>query len=178
MDATAVQNCNLNTRKRTLTEIEVELNRLANSQPAWLACRQVLTRMRQDVQQDFPSHPNLAAVTTVAQAEQHITTAPWFNSLSAKATAWTTAGRVLSELQAAEQVFSAALTNGQWVAEFSGKEMFRRLRDYVYQPPQNPGYPDSDFAKAIGEWQQTNGQVPADLVDLRSALRSKVGLPP
>ncbi len=38
--------------------------------------------------------------------------------------------------------------------------------------------PNSDFAKEIGEWQKSNNQVSPDLVQLRSALRVKVGIPP
>ena len=133
--------------------------------------------MRTELLGDFPPHPRLIDITTTAQVEQYIITSLWFTQLTARATTWTTTGHVLSEAQTAEAANLTALVNGTWAIEFSGKEIVRPLRSYVYQP-RTAGDHDSDFAKAIGEWQNANAQIPADLIQLRSVLRVKVGLPP
>ncbi len=178
LDAGAIQGCALNNRGRSRQDVETELSRLAAQQPIWLACRRVLSDIRRSIQNDFPQHPAIVNVPTIADAEQHIISSPLFTRLPADVTNWTQAGTVLAALQSAEAAYNADLTSGAWRTEFSGKEIFRRVRDYVYQPPQNPGNPDSDLAKMIGEWQHTNNQVPTDLAQLRSALRVRVGLPP
>ncbi|MFO0877583.1 MAG: hypothetical protein U0840_09425 [Gemmataceae bacterium] len=178
LDASAIEGCGLNNRGRSVADVDTELSRLAALQPIWLACRRVLTEIRRAVLDNYPAHPTTVAMPTVAAAEQHIVGSPWFAQLPATAHQWTQPGAVLAALQAAETGYNADLASGNWRVEFSGKEIFRRVRDYVYQPPQNPGTPDSDFAKAIGEWQQANNQVPADLAQLRSALRARVGLSP
>ncbi|MDY3560911.1 DUF4435 domain-containing protein [Gemmata sp. JC673] len=178
LDAAALAGCSLHNRRRTGAQITTRLEELVAQQPAWLACRRVVTEMRTDVLGNFPEHPSLAHVTTVAQAEQHITGSDWFAQIAGRVGTWATAGHVSARLRAAEANFTAALASGAWLMDFSGKEIFRRVREYVYQPPQNPGSPDSDFAKTIGEWQLTNNVVPADLTQLHSALRVRVGLAP
>ena len=176
LDAAAIHGCALHNRSRTLPEIETELTRLAAQQPAWLACRCVLTDLCRIVQGDFPGHPKLADVPGVGEAERHITTAAWYTQLAVRATACTTAGHVRTLLDAAALNFNTALADGSWVVEFSGKEIFRRIRDYVYAPGTR-GSHDTDFAKAIGVWQRANGQVPQDLTDLLAALIARVRTP-
>ncbi|MDB5312342.1 MAG: hypothetical protein JWO38_6544 [Gemmataceae bacterium] len=178
LDVPAIHGCALHNRGRSVADVATELNRLAMTQPIWLACRRVISDLREEIQGDFPGHPALVAVTTLLLAEQHIVASNWFTQLSVRAATWTRPGYLATKLQDAERAFNAARVNGTWLSEFSGRELFRPLRSYVYQPPRLPGNPDSDFAKAVGEWQQANNAGPADLTQLRSALRIKVGLPP
>lgn len=178
LDSVAIQGCGLNNRKRDQTQVNAELLRLANLQPSWLACRRVLWRMRADIQQDFPSHPNIVDVSTTLQAEQHSVNSSWYTQLTTRSSQWAQPTTVRNELLAAEADHLAAIGSGAWLGEFSGKEIFRQIRSFVYQPPQNPGSRDSDFAKSIGDWQFSNNQLPPDLNQLRSALRVRVGLPP
>lgn len=176
LDANAIAGCSLNNRSRSVSDIEDELQRLAKLQPTWLACRRVLVKIRETLQHDYPSHPSATSIPTIADAESHIVSSQWFGELPLRSYRWTTPGTVRAELHNAEAEYLAELNNGDWFATFSGKEIFRRVRDFVYQPPQKPGSPDNDFAKAIGDWQLSNNLVPADLIDLRQALRARVGL--
>jgi hypothetical protein len=177
LDSVAIQGCGLNNRGRDQGQMDSELLRLANMQPSWLACRRVLSRMQVDVSGDFPADPKIANIPTVVEAERHIVTCSWYTQLMTRSSQWTAAGSVLAELHAAETDYRAAVGNGTWRDEFSGKEIFRQVRSFVYQP-RNPGSHDSDFAKSIGDWQFSKNRIPPDLEQLRRVLRGRVGLPP
>ncbi len=177
LDQAAILGCGLNNRGRTAGQVTAEMSRLANLQPCWLACRHVLNQLRQAVLDNFPSHLTPAGLPTIAAAAAHITASPWYVNLPPSAAHWTGAGIVNAALTAAENVIRGYLAGNAWLEEYSGKEIFRPLRDYVYTHLAG-STPDNDFAKAIGTWQRLTNVVPQDIVDLRSALRQQVRLPP
>jgi hypothetical protein len=73
-----------------------------------------------------------------------------------------------------------ALNNGQYLVEFPGKELLRDLHTWLYNPPAGSGQTaaerDQDLARSIAKFQTANNQVPQEVVDMRLALRQRVGI--
>jgi hypothetical protein len=167
-----------NNRGRSIADIDTEMQRLAARQPAWLACRHAIQHLRGQALQDFPSSPGVVHVPDVPAAINRIVSSTWYTQVIGRLNAAVTTAEVTNQINGAFGQYQADLTSGVWVESFSGKEIFRELRSYVYQPQHNPGEPDNDVAKAIGAWQLANNRVPQDITDLLSALRTRVGLTP
>jgi Protein of unknown function (DUF4435) len=176
LDAAAIQACGLNNRNRNIAEIGNELRRSAEEQQSWLACRRVLSGIRETVLEGFPEHPIRQEVRTIDDAIGFIVNSEWFVGLSDRVGRRTTPEAIREGLDRAMTDLSNSLATGDWLSVFSGKEIFRQIRTFVYQPPQNPASPDNDFAKAIGQWQYDNRRIPDELHELRLALRGRVGL--
>jgi len=65
--------------------------------------------------------------------------------------------------------------NGEWIHEFSGKEIFREIRGFLFNENYtNPENMDIDLAMAVGEWQYVNDRVPAELRVLKDTLKRRV----
>jgi hypothetical protein len=182
LDVPALTNCGLNNRSRTDAEIQAEMERLAGLQPCWMACRIVLNSLRNAFTDGVPKHPALRSITSLADAEAHIRSTLWFGDLTKTATDWTGGTALTTAIQAAHADMQSRILNNTWAVDFSGGEIYRPLREYIYTPPpavkKRSAEHDSDLAKLIGTWQLTNNVVPADIRDLRLALRQRVGLPP
>jgi len=69
------------------------------------------------------------------------------------------------------------LARGDWRRDFSGKELFRNVRDWVYEGGGGSSSArDGDLAKAVGFWQRSNTAVPEEVLDLHASLRARAGL--
>jgi hypothetical protein len=118
-------------------------------------------------------------VTNETQAREYIVQCSWFKELASRSSA-TSAVEIERMLAAAHTIAQTQLQDGTWRQEFSGKELFHEVRDWVYthEVGQQSGIVrDSDLAKTLAEWQVANGRVPQELIELIQALRGKVGLP-
>lgn len=122
LDADAILNCGLNTQRRSQGDIDGELDRLAGLQPAWLACRMVLTEMRRDIQSTFPQHPGVGQIPSKIDAETYIQSSHWYGQVVVEATRWTTAPSVATAIVAAELLYQKKLANGEWRIDFPVKK--------------------------------------------------------
>jgi hypothetical protein len=175
LEAAHLAGCALNNGHRTTAAIDARLQTCAASMVWWMACRQVLANLRADFVTDFPQHSHVA---TQAAAEALICGSPWYQNLRNVIRAAIPAYRIQARLAAAHPVMAAALGNGNWRTTYSGKEMLRNLHGWLYTPPpgSTPADCDRDLARAVGQWQRANGAVPAEVTELRVALRARVGI--
>ncbi|MCI0459533.1 MAG: hypothetical protein L0Z62_21500 [Gemmataceae bacterium] len=171
--------CDLNNGGRSAAEVRTRLETQASRMVWWTACRRVLSELRAEAVQDFPSH---AQVSTLADAERLICDSDWFKNLSGFATGITAAGAVGHRLTAAHGQADAELNSGQWQQSYSGKPFLRDLHNWLYTPPAGAATAkaevDRDLVRSVARWQVANSVVPAEVQELRAALRQRVGLPP
>ena len=129
-----------------------------------MACRCLIAEVKASTLQDFPSHPKCPPVVDQATAEGYILGLPWWTHIQAYSPLLT--GATLRARLAAHHVTVVSwLGNSQWTVEFPGKELFLHVSGWVYTNPPRRGSPSlnhSDLAKAVGEWQAANNQVPQD----------------
>jgi len=181
LDAPAVFGCGLQNRKRTKEDISAILSARAADQLCWLACKKVRQQLRQAFLTVFPDDPKPSQITDISSASDCILNSKWFGELPKVVSEWSNPKAVTDALAASLSTYQQHLANGSWIKKFSGKELFRAIRDFNYQPPRNtpqaqPSVHDLTFAKAIGRRQADNDQVPADLQHLHACLRYRVGL--
>jgi hypothetical protein len=180
LDAAALAGCVFNTGDRTPESIGQRMRKEAGRLVWWMACRAVIAGFHDEFSQDFPEHPKCDAVTDQATASNYIASQEWYKKLGQRAKGATGAGEVESRLRAAHKKCAAQLKSGAWKQTFSGKEIFRPLRDWVYtkRPPNASGSDlDVSVAKAIAAWQVQSNSVPQEVRDLRAAIRQRAGLP-
>jgi hypothetical protein len=168
-----------NTGGRTAAEIEARLLKRANELQWWMACRTVIMEFRSEFRESFLEHPKCPQVTDLYSAEQCIVGQAWFQNLAARTAAATAVGQITSRLNAAFVVVASQTANDSWRREYSGKELFRDVRGWLYTKPPRPASPsehDRDVAKAVAQWQVDHGTVPLEVIELRIAIRQRVGL--
>ena len=166
LDADALAACDLNTGNRSAAEVQAQLQQRASELVWWMACRSVISGIHAEFYDDFPSHPKCPEITDQADAESYLLTSPWFAGLPGR-TAGLSAAEVKNRLANAHRQAVEQIADGSWQSEFSGKELFRHVRGYVYaNAPKFTAKPilDADLAKSVGRWQVDNGQVPKKLM--------------
>jgi hypothetical protein len=177
LDPDHLAGCDLNNGSRTAAEVRTRLLVRAGQMVWWMALRQVLTDLRGQLVQDFPSH---SEVRSLADAEQLICNSPWYLNLAGFATTITTPGHVSGRLTAAHAMATTELGNGRWQQTFSGKTLLRDLQGWLYNPPPGaataPAERDRDLARSVARWQVANFVVPVEVSELRAALRGRVGI--
>jgi hypothetical protein len=180
LDAPALTGSVTNTDGRTLQQIDDRLKARAGQLAWWMACRTVIMQIRAEFREGFLEHPKCPHVTDLPTAEKCILTHPWYQQLAARTATITTAGVITARLNTAHAATTTQLADGSWRHEFSGKELFRDVRGWVYTKPPAPASPselDADVARAVAQWQVANGAVPMEIVELRQAIRQRAGLP-
>jgi hypothetical protein len=175
----AIAGCSLNTGRRSAADIEARMHQRA-TELAWsTACRCVIAEAKRNTLQNFPAHPKCPPVTDQATAESYILGLPWWAQLQAFAPSLANAN-LKAKLLAHHAAVSSWLGSKQWTVEFSGKELFLHVSGWVYANPVPGGSPaanHSDLAKAVGEWQAANNQVPQELSELLTVLKARTGIP-
>lgn len=124
LDWDALAGCDINQtcRKLSAAAIKTLAEAEARKQVHWLACRKVLATFQKKIGEDFPKVPKVTAITDIAAAEAYIVTQTWMTDLPARCTDIVDHAKVHAELVAADAAYQAALADGSWVKEFSGKE--------------------------------------------------------
>ena len=177
LDSAAMAACLVNTSSKDAAQIEAELQLLAAELPWWMSCRKAISEIREGVTDQFTGHPKRGAVKTQADAELTIFTSPgWTTVLPAIGTS-TTQPLVCARLQQHHASYAAMLLTSEWRTHFSGKEVLGEIVTRVWTRNRSRRV-HFDFIQSIGEAQRLTGQVPAEINDLRAALRAHVGLPP
>lgn len=175
----ALANCALNTGNRNAADIKMRMHQRATELAWWLACRCVIAETRAATLQDFPSHPKCPPVVDQTSAEAYILGLSWWAHIQAYVPSLTSAD-LCTRLAVHYANVRTWLGTDQWTVEFPGKELFLHVSGWVYSNPPAGGSAtlnQSDLAKSIGEWQAANNQVPQELTDLLTVLKSRAGVP-
>jgi hypothetical protein len=177
LDAQALADSSTTKPPRTVQEIEKRLKDRAAELLWWMACRTVIARIREVFFGDFIQHPPCAVVTTRSQAEGYISMQPWFSNLKIRTAAfshdWLT-----NQVRGAADEADSQIASGTWRENFSGKELFHHVRDWVIPVSHRTPTPDrdSDLAKKVAYWQVESSRVPGEITALREIMRQRVGI--
>lgn len=171
----ALEQCSENQRlfKRTRNEIESRAKRDAEKMVWWMACRSVISGFRDLLVGNFIAHPTIENISSETEAINFITNNAWYQNLSSTSATILQAESVAQRLQAAHTLHSNQFSSGTWVREFPGKEIYHRLRGYIYESNLTDD-PDVDLAKSIAEWQVANTKIPEELVELKNSILKRV----
>ncbi len=173
LDEEALAGCRLNTGNRTCDEIRDRLQQRAAELDWWMACRRVIVEIREGFWKGFPAHPNPSQVNSQSTAEQYLRSSPWLDTLPQR-TAGLRPADVSDRLAAEYRVTRQQIADGSWKTQFSGRELFRSIRGWVYtvqQSASSPSVLDADLANSVGRWQADNQRVPQELADLLAAMK-------
>ncbi|MGO8751844.1 MAG: hypothetical protein ACLQNE_38370 [Thermoguttaceae bacterium] len=179
LDADALAACDLNTGNRSAAEVHTQLQQRASELIWWMACRGVISGIHAEFYDDFPVHPKCPAITDQAGAETYVLASPWFSGLAAR-TAGLSAAEVRNRLANTHARAVEQIADGSWQSEFSGKELFRHVRGYVYTNASKStakAVLDADLAKSVGRWQVDKKRVPQEIDDLLKALKARASRP-
>ncbi len=180
LDTEALAGCNLNTDRRTPAQITQRFEQRAAELVWWTACRRVIKQLRAEFCQGFVTHPKCPDVTDLQTAQGWIVTQDWFKQIKARANLVSTPGEIAQRLNVAYRDADTELKDGRWRTSFSGKELFRHARDYVYTkhpaPTASATDLDADVARSVAQWQVASNRVPAEVTELRMALRDRLGI--
>jgi hypothetical protein len=176
IDPAALAGCDANNNNRTEAEIAARMRDRALKLLWWMACRHTMKRLRRICWDNFIPVPKASQVTDLRSACNHIISTDWYSTFPANVAQITNPAQVQTWVEDAAATYSADLGTEAWRRSFAGKELFRHVRGYIYQPPQpaNSSVYDTDVAKSVAKWQVDNGQIPPELNDLLTAIQSKI----
>jgi hypothetical protein len=180
LDWDALAGCEENCfrKNRTADAIRERAGNYARDLCWWMACRNVLSEIRSCLIDEYPHHPATVTVRSCEDAIDYIkTNRNWFDTFLNHA------DRILNFVEIENSLFTAhnnliqSFESGQWSHEFSGKEIYRFVRGYLF----NEKYAgveamDIDLAKSVAKWQSEHGCFPQELLELSVALKMRVGI--
>jgi len=169
----ALAGCRENRLQRSETDIQQQGESLAQGMTAWMACCQVLSDYHNRLVGDYSDHPAIDAINDLTKAENYIKGQDWYRNFQTRANGVGNDSALSSDLSSAHSDQLKNASSDHWVQNFSGKEIFRRIRGQYFSQSRT----DIDLAMAVADWQVENYQVPADLIMLRDTLKNRVGLP-
>ncbi len=174
LDARSMAECEVNTSPKNVPDIENELQALAGKLCWWMACRASIAELRGAVAEDFIEHPSPSNVRTQQEALDTITTSRWWTHVLPNISAAT--AKLPATLLKHQATYGAMLTSGAWKTHFSGKELFADMlpRIWTKKRPRDP-QGRLDFVKALARAQRDARTVPQEIIDLRLALRARLG---
>lgn len=175
LDPEALAGCDVNNRGHSPAEIEARMKARARQLVWWMACRHTIKRISRMCIDDFIDIPNPGAIVDLASAADHITGHAWFARFPAEAAQIVAAGNIADWISEAHAFYTDDLAGGAWRTTFSGKEIFRDVRGFIYQPPKRAtrsNY-DVDVAKSVARWQLANHRIPTDISNLLKALQDR-----
>lgn len=167
----AIEASEENDCSRTAQQITQRLQSLANNMVWWMATRHLITHINRSAMDGFPQHPRITDVTDLATATNFILQTPWFGHAVQQITTLTSQTYVTQQLQQQSQHYTAALNNGNWRHEFSGKELFRSIRGYIFSG-KNSAAP-VDLIKSVARWQIENQSIPDEISELGEAIENR-----
>lgn len=170
--------CAYNTGRRSEAEIALKLEQIVSGMTWWMACCAVLATVRQARNEGFPSFPTDPAGTVdLASALACFTSSQWFMTTASTLPAFANTDWLAAELQREEARLALTTKNGLWRTEFSGKQVLQRVSGFVYTTGKGKGM-HTELLQAVVQEQVVSGTLSSELRDLRSSLRTRVGLRP
>jgi len=181
LDPAALAACPYNNRGHSPRQIEGFLNGHAGRLCWWVACCDVVAELKQRFRDGFMENPKYPNVAGEMAAINHILNDAWFQKLDQEK-ARSTPDDVRQLMIERHRAASGRLGDGSWRIEFAGKEILRHVGTQIVDwtkmsRPATKVEFESDLAKEVADWQVKNGAVPPDLVDLRSALKTRIRRP-
>jgi hypothetical protein len=179
LDDAALAGAVINTGGRASGEIRGRFEKRAHELTWWMACRSVIADLADAFIGEFPRHPKCPQVVDLKSAEDCIVGQEWFKQLKGHSDSATAEGEIRNRLTLAHTNTEQQAASDGWKREFSGKELFRDVRGWVYTEPPAKASPsdlDVDVARAVAQWQVANNTVPGEVTELRTAIRRKAGI--
>jgi hypothetical protein len=181
LEEDALAGCALNNQGRTVAEVAAYTRRSADLCEWQVAAAQAVASWRDTFQSDFPAHPSRDTVYDQRSALSFLQSLPWYGAVVSRAATITATGQPAAALALAHGNVSAWLASAEWKNRFPGKEIFRDVRGYIYDPaalgaPSTGTQPDIDVAVAVAIWQRSNGRVPPELQTLLGVVHAKAGV--
>jgi hypothetical protein len=177
LESAHLAGCDLNNGRRIAADVEARLQACAGGMVWWMACRQVLSDLRAEFLMDFPPH---SRVIDLASSERHICGSGWYQRLRDYNRTVIPASEITRRLNDAHVIATGEHASGQWRRSFSGKDLLHELHHWLYTPPPSGAIAatevDRDLARSVARWQVANSAVPAEVVELRAAMRHRVGI--
>jgi hypothetical protein len=173
LDPEALAACDYNTGRRSKQQIEKRMMDAVADMVWWMACCSVLDVIRRRRNAGFPSFPRHgAAVVDLSSALQYIQSSPWFSQYAAQLPALATRDWLEAELESQRDHFSNALHDGTWKTEFSGKQLFDRVVEFVHTKGTGRGK-KLELLQGVVQAQIDLGIVPQELERLKASLFSR-----
>jgi hypothetical protein len=164
LDEEALAACDVNNRGRTAAEIRERMQSRAASLLLWMTACQVIKRVRRTCLDDFLDRPRPAQLADLSAVFRWIVDAPWHRGFAERARQILDLAILEQWIAEAHAAFVADIASGAWKESFSGKEILRDIRGFIYEPPPSQRAPpseyDLDLAKSVGRWQAENRRVP------------------
>jgi hypothetical protein len=181
LDSDALAGCVLNNLGRTPAAIDMHIRHVAGLYEWQVSAAQVIAEWRDAFQSDFPAHPSRVEAADNLTTQAYLQGAPWYAALSARANTVTAAGEPATTLAVKYAMTNTWLLGGDWKERFPGKEIFRDVRGYIYDPAALGALaggiqPDTDVAKAVATWQRNNTRIPPALQALQTVIHTKTGV--
>ncbi len=170
LDWDALAGCteNQSRQQRSGEELCRRAETVAQSMVWWMACRRILSHVRELLISAYPHHPRQGRVTTLEEAFEYITAPGWYSAFPDHSRDIQDRNFLELKLKETHGELIYFLTNGLWVREFSGKEIFRQVRGYLFNTRYgNDEAMDIDLAKSVARWQIANNRQPEELTGNR-----------
>jgi hypothetical protein len=137
----------------------------------WMSGKKTLRQIRQTLNTGFPDEPRpfSDAAKTLPGIVSHILQNAFPTAQVAALSQWNQ-NSISALVQQSYNEFGNDLASGQWKNSFSGKEVFRALRNQIKGLPKS----DTDLAIQIARKMKETNQCPATISRLREILRAKI----
>ena len=173
LDPEALAACAYNTGRRSKKEIEVRMMKAVAGMVWWMACCAALDTVRRQRNADFPTYPPQgAAVVDLASALQFIQGSRWFSQHASQLPSLATSDWLEAELESQRNHFYTALNDGTWKTEFSGKQIFDRVVEFVHTKG-NGRDKKLELLQGVAQAQIDLRIVPQELLRLKASLFSR-----
>lgn len=180
LDWVALAECdeNKNRYNRSPEVIQNRVTQYAQNMLWWMACRQVIYHCHERLTGHFPEHPKVMDINSFLDAKTYIkTTRGWWNRFPEHAAYIQNPDNLTSDLHDACSKNQNDLNDGTWVKNFSGKEIFRMIRGFLFNRRYDSNeVMDTDLAKSVADWQIENDAVPVEIMELKKSIMNRVGL--
>jgi hypothetical protein len=166
--------------RRPPDEVTRRLNDLAKPLVPWVACCAVLQAIGRDLTNGCPSKPpqpsGVNSVASTDDAEKYILGRAWLADAARQVDQWRAGRAVRDALEMEERRLAESLSTGRLTEVMPGKQLLGAVASWLWSDFRRDR--QDEVVRAVADWQRTNHAIPTDLLDLRQALRARVGLGP
>jgi len=164
-----------NPQQRTAGDLQARAHARAAESLWWMAAKATVADAQEAIVGDFPPPPSLTnppTLNSIADAQASLEGLLLQGAWGSRVKQWVPAldaAWIASRLTAHEATLQHQLGNGDWRWSWSGKEVFSAVAGHLQTPV-------TDLAKGLAAHQRQTQTVAQALLDLRTALRSRVGI--
>lgn len=173
LDPQSIAACDLNTSTRADPEIQQKILQIAQDFDWWMACRHVISNLREARQTDFPSHPKPQQINNQQDAQAFLLNSPWITTTVPLLSTQIAASKIQSDLQANQTFYQNQIQANNFCA-LSGKEIYNQIITWIWTKRRPKRNLDITLAKSIAAAQITHNAIPKELEELRNALLARL----